>query len=177
MHVKHWRYRNLVKKIPGYECKYSATKDGRIWSDYKKGFLKPKIDKKGYEVVVLYKKGKPKSFLVHRLIATTFLENPDNLPTVNHDDGDPLNNSLDNLEWMSFSDNHRHAYRTGLRKPAAYLYETDKRIFGKLSEGDVREIRRLLQKGLHPYEISEKYEVVPGTIYNIKANRSWSHVD
>lgn len=157
-----------MKRIPGYECKYSATKDGKIWSEYKQGFLSPKIDKKGYEVVVLYKKGHPKTFLVHRLIALTFIENPNELPTVNHKDGNPLNNRLDNLEWMSFSDNLSHAYKTGLR--------CNKGINGKFSENDIRDIRELLNDGMKRKEISELYGVAPSTIYHIETGRTWSHV-
>lgn len=104
-----------MRRIQGYECKYSVTRDGKVWSDYKKGFLKPKIDKWGYEVVVLYKNGKPSSFLVHRLVAQEFIENADNLSTVNHIDGVKTNNRATNLEWMSVSDNLKHAYAMGLR--------------------------------------------------------------
>ena len=55
--------------------------------------------------------GKIQDYLVHRLIAITFLDNPDNLPTVNHKDGNPKNNCLANLEWMSQGENNKHSFQ------------------------------------------------------------------
>lgn len=62
----------------------------------------------------MYRDNICKSYLVHRIVAETFLPNPNNLPTVNHKDGNKLNNRLDNLEWMTRSDNQQHAIKTGL---------------------------------------------------------------
>ena len=78
--------------------------------------LKQRPDYHGYPVVHI-KEGKKKfnsSCLVHRLIATAFIPNPNNLPEVNHKDGNKSNNSINNLEWCSRGDNVRHAYKTGL---------------------------------------------------------------
>lgn len=58
--------------------------------------------------------GKQKHVLVHRLIAKAFVPNPDKLPQVNHKDGDPKNNRADNLEWVTASQNIKHAYDIGL---------------------------------------------------------------
>jgi len=58
--------------------------------------------------------GKQTSEYVHRLVAKAFIPNPDNLPEVNHIDGDPFNNNVSNLEWCTHSDNIQHAYDTGL---------------------------------------------------------------
>jgi hypothetical protein len=56
------------------------------------------------------------SFLVHRLIAIAFIPNPDNLPEINHIDGDPLNNNISNLEWCTHQYNMQHAWNTDLHK-------------------------------------------------------------
>lgn len=61
--------------------------------------LKPQIRKHGYLAVVLSKECKSKSYLIHRLVAATFISNPNNLPQVNHKDENPSNNNVDNLEW------------------------------------------------------------------------------
>lgn len=66
---------------------------------------------KGYWTVNLTKYRRPKRYLVHRLVAITFIPNPNNLPTVNHKDGNRKNNHVSNLEWMSYSDNHNHVYQ------------------------------------------------------------------
>ena len=94
-----------MKYIPGYEGLYAATEDGRIWSYRSKKFLKPRITNSGYCRVALYKDGKAKDFLVHRLVVEAYLPNPDNLPQVNHLDEDKTNNALLNLEWITAAEN------------------------------------------------------------------------
>ena len=71
----------------------------------------------GYPVVNLHKFGVSSVIPVHRLVAEAFLDNPHDFPTVNHKDGNKANNSVDNLEWASYSDNNTHALRHNLRSP------------------------------------------------------------
>lgn len=73
----------------------------------------------GYLKVSLYKDNKMKNKLVHRLVAEAFIPNPNNLPQVNHIDGNKLNNNVSNLEWCSQSQNMKHAYKLGLTKAYA----------------------------------------------------------
>lgn len=68
-----------------------------------------------YMMVSLWKNNKGKAHYVHRLVAQTFLPNPNNLPEVNHIDGNKQNNSVSNLEWVTRKDNVTHAVSTGLR--------------------------------------------------------------
>ena len=86
-----------------------------------KGFhiLRINLDKKGYIRHTIRDKntGKRKSYRVHRLIAEAFIPNPDNLPQVNHIDGDKTNNDISNLEWCTNKDNQNHAWQIGLQKP------------------------------------------------------------
>lgn len=72
-----------------------------------------------YRVVSAMIDGKQKNFYVHRLIAEAFIPNPDNKPEVNHIDGNPANNRVENLGWVTRSENASHAYRTGLINPYA----------------------------------------------------------
>ena len=69
----------------------------------------------GYELITLYKNGVGLTHKIHRMVATAFLNNPNNLPQVNHMDGNKQNNNVGNLEWCSAYDNIAHAERTGLR--------------------------------------------------------------
>ena len=76
--------------------------------------LKQGFNHKGYPIVYLSKDGKQKTITVHRLVAKAFIENPLNLPQVNHKDGCKTNNKVDNLEWCDNSYNQIHAHKTGL---------------------------------------------------------------
>lgn len=118
--------KEIWKDIPGYEGYYQASNLGRIKSllfqnnMYNKKFprekiLKPKVSKNKCSRVDLWKDGKHKTWLTYRLVAITFLENNLNTNlTINHKDGNRLNNNINNLEWVSLKDNIRHGFRTGL---------------------------------------------------------------
>ena len=68
----------------------------------------------GYGAVNLYLDGVGNYHLVHRLVGMAFIPNPENKPCINHKDGNPQNNHVDNLEWVTYSENTLHAYRIGL---------------------------------------------------------------
>ena len=98
------------KSIPGYEGLYEVSSYGRVRSVdrydnrncFRKGkVLSPGIRLDGYLIINLCCNGKYKTISVHRLVALTFLPNPDNLPCVNHKDEDKTNNRVDNLEWCT----------------------------------------------------------------------------
>ena len=81
----------------------------------KKGrVLKQPTNSHGYLYVSIHKDGKQRVIQSHELIAKTFLPNPENKPQVNHIDGNKKNNKVDNLEWVTPSENLLHAFRTGL---------------------------------------------------------------
>ena len=109
-----------IKDIPGFEGLYAVTADGRVWSYPKRRsskngrFLKPGV-RNGYHFVVLSGGMQKKSYSVHRIVAITFLPNPENKQEVNHKDGVKTNNHLSNLEWATSKENTRHAINTGLR--------------------------------------------------------------
>ena len=86
--------------IKGYEGLYAITEQGEIWSYYLNDF-KSQTDNKGYKYVSLFKNGKSKFIAVHRLVAQTFIPNPNNLPEVNHIDENKANNNVNNLEWCT----------------------------------------------------------------------------
>lgn len=83
----------------------------RVWAVR---ILKQKTDKNGYKRVTLYKDKKPKTWLVHRLVTHAFLYKPEGMDLVNHINGKPYDNRVDNLEWCTPKMNIHHAFETGL---------------------------------------------------------------
>lgn len=103
----------IRKDIPWYEWYYTASNTGSIKWIIKGKLVKQCIEKTGYPTVCLYKdKNNKHTKTVHRLIASSFIDNPSNLPQVNHKDWVKHNNNVNNLEWCSISDNLKHRYRT-----------------------------------------------------------------
>lgn len=105
-----------MKDIPGWEGLYACTTHGDIWSYRSDKFLSPSKNKRGYLHVTFTKDGKRYDYRVNRLVAMTFLDNPNNLPQVNHIDGNKLNNYLSNLEWCTPEYNIQHGKEHGLFK-------------------------------------------------------------
>ena len=100
--------KEIWKDIQEYEGLYQVSNLGRIKSFPRPGtrtkkirILKQTIGKHGYYCVVLYKNGKPKTKIVHRIVAETFINNKNNYNIVNHKDENSLNNNVSNLEWCS----------------------------------------------------------------------------
>lgn len=106
----------IWKDIPGYESKYQVSNLGNVRSlNYLRTggikLLTQGTDKRGYKRVGLYKDGKRKRYLVHRLVAMTFISNYDDLPQVNHKDENKANNCVDNLEWCDAKYNMNYGTR------------------------------------------------------------------
>lgn len=99
----------LIREVPGYE-RYFVTEDGRLFKELKMH------TRKKYTNVRLWDSDNQKSYFtgIHRLVAMCYIDNPDNKPFVNHQDGDPSNNHVSNLEWCTNSENVQHAYDIGL---------------------------------------------------------------
>lgn len=101
--------------VPEWEERYHVSTFGRVKSfKGKTKILKPSCLPTGYLFVGLHKGGKQTKLLIHRLVALTFIPNPDSKPEVNHIDGHPLNCHVSNLEWCTRSENLSHAISTGL---------------------------------------------------------------
>ena len=105
----------IWKDVVGFERAYQVSNLGRVKSKIRKGvieekLLKPYKNNMGYECVDLWVNNHKKK-LVHRLVAEAFIDNPDHKKVVNHKDGNPLNNTVDNLEWCTHSENMLHSFR------------------------------------------------------------------
>ena len=108
----------IWRDIAGYE-KYQVSNYGKVRSlDYNHtGQIKELVqrcNRGGYMYVNLYNQGRRKTHMIHRLVAEAFLENPDQLPVINHIDCNKLNNHVSNLEFCTISQNTKHAYDNGL---------------------------------------------------------------
>jgi hypothetical protein len=173
------------KDVPGYDGAYQISDHGRIRSVPRKvnngnGFrmsdsliMKQYDNGHGYLRVCLSNGVKKKFTLVHRLIAENFLPNLENMPIVNHIDGDKRNNDLSNLEWCDSSYNNQHAFDNKLIKPL----RGERHKKAKLTELEVLDIKLLLDSGsLKQTEIAKLYKVHPNTINGIKTKSTWKHL-
>lgn len=168
------------KDIPNYENLYMASKNGEIYSKISNKILKPfkrgMRENNQYLVVQLSKDKKQKTFSIHRIIAETFLDNPNNYPCVNHKDGNKYNNSVSNLEWCSYLDNNLHAISNGLKR---YKKGTNNKN-SKLSYEDVCYIKQHLilndpQYGTRP--LGKKFGVDHRVILDIFHNKKYQEVN
>ena len=108
----------IFKDISGFENLYTISNKGKVWSKISKSLRKTHIDKYGYENITLCKNGKLYNFKVHRLVAAAFIPNPENKPCINHKDENKLNNSVENLEWVTVKENNNYGSRLSkLEKP------------------------------------------------------------
>jgi len=100
-----------MKDIKGYEGLYAITEDGRVFKYKGNKYMKINKRKDGYCSVGLTKNKKNKKFLVHRLVAMSFIPNPDNKPQINHINMIKSDNRVENLEWVTQSENIKHSYK------------------------------------------------------------------
>lgn len=115
--------------------------------------------------------GSFKPFLVHRLVATAFLQNPNDLPEVNHIDGNKYNNNVSNLEWVSRSDNQLH--RINVLKKG---FDGERNTMSKLHSDQVLEIVKMHNAGVAHSQIAKMFNISCSTISDIIAGRSWNSV-
>jgi hypothetical protein len=178
----------IWKDIKNFEGCYQVSNFGNIRRldtlipfkgtlSIKKGkVLKTTKNSKGYLTIVLCWKSYRKTYSVHRLVALTFLPNVNNKPQINHIDGNPLNNKVDNLEWCTFSENQRHAYDTGLKG------KNENSGMAKLTNLQVIEIKKILKikpdTSLNKFykQIADMFNVSRTTIKWIDQGKTWANI-
>lgn len=171
------------KDIEGFEGIYQISNLGRVkvldrevphWrggvSIRKSRIINPYKTNAGYMIVSLTKECKESRFLVHRLVAKSFLSNRNKKAQVNHINGIKTDNSVGNLEWCSRSENIRHADKNNLR-----VLKGEKNSGSKLTEKQVLEIRAI-GKSKTLTEIAEMYNVGYKCISKILNRKRWKHI-
>lgn len=169
----------IWKDVIGFEGYYQVSNMGRVKSldrisnhRLRKGkILSLKQKHNGYLEGAFSLYGKRTMFLAHREVAKSFLKNSYSYETVNHIDGNKINNMATNLEWLSIQKNIEHAFKTGLRSSTG-----EKNCKAKLTENDVIKIKELFLLGYSNSSIAKKYDVSEGAIWFIRNKKTWKHL-
>lgn len=167
----------VLGRIAGFGDRYIITGTGAIFGSRRvpngRGtrLLKTQISNSGYEMVKLMAEGKCKACTIHRLVALAFIPNPKNKQFVNHKDGNKLNNCVENLEWVSPSENLKHAYDNGLM---SHKGENNSR--SKLKNVDIPVIRERIRNGEMLKTIAKDYNVHYSVISGIMYGKIWMHI-
>lgn len=162
------------KDVINFEGIYQISNNGRVRRITNSGFRylsDTNIDTKGYLQCGLSKENKKTQYNIHRLVAIHFLDSPKDLDkiTVNHKDGNRLNNHYTTLEWMSFSENAKHSHENGL---TPYL-KGENAGAAKLSKNQFKNIIRLIEQGVKGVDICRMYNIAPSTVSTIKNNPNY----
>lgn len=188
-HAEYWYTTTMIeiwKDIKGYEGLYQVSNYGRVKSlnrfrigrngkpvKVNERILKPVINY-GYCYVFIrnYERKLVKNFRVHRLVAQTFLENPNNYPQINHKDGNKQNNNVENLEWCTAKQNTNHAEINGF----SHHVNGEKHGNSKLTQKQVDEIRNKYSTGKYSYKmLLYEYHVSKSCIATIIKNKNWKN--
>lgn len=170
------------ENVVGYEGLYQVSNLGRIKSLERKitreknGFwiqperiLKNTVEVNGYEAVSLYKNGKVKRLKVHRIVSQSFLENFNNKPCVNHKNGIKTDNRVQNLEWVTSSENTIHAFKNGLLKPLRGSFNGS----SKLTLDQVNQIREMINENCKIMLIMETFSISRTQVQRIRNYECW----
>jgi hypothetical protein len=156
----------VVKSKKRKVQRFSFGKDTSYWVEER--VLNPFISNSGYKTIKFGSKHR----YIHRLVAENFIknENPDK-NFVNHKDGNKLNNNVENLEWCTRQENHDHARKNKL------ISFGEKKYNASLTNENVKEIRRLAQKGFSHNELAKKFKVRSETIRRVVRRERYGLVD
>lgn len=162
--------------VIGYEGLYQVSNLGRMKSFHRRQvkLLNLETDLNGYIRCGLYKEGKTKHAFVHVLVAQAFIPNPEGKRQVNHIDGSKSNNRVENLEWLTPSENIAHAFDLGLRKSGCEHFRA------KLLPEQIRDIRTNCVPGnpeLGFKAFARKFNVTPKIIRDAYYKKSYINIE
>lgn len=125
----------IAKSITGFE-KYYITNMGRVWSTISNKWLAPTINQRGNHKRFVVSLGRKNKKYIHRLVAEAFIPNPQNLPEVDHIDGNGLNNKVENLRWCTHDINMQNSItKERIKKNSGFFVEIEEIATGKLFYG------------------------------------------
>ena len=148
---------------------YDVSNLGNVLNRKTKRLLKPFLNDR-YLVVDLFDNTVRQRVAVHRMVAIAFIENPENKEFVNHIDGNKVNNRVDNLEWVTASENATHAVATGL-SPVG-----EAKTLAKLTDKDILAIQAAFEAGERDSVLAQRYGVTSGVISSIRLGKTWKHI-
>jgi len=162
----------LWMPVIGYEGDYEVSDGGNLASLKHGGrrLLSTNSRIEVYPSVGLSLNGKPTTFLIHRLVALSFVENLEGKPDINHIDGNPENNRAENLEWCTPAENSAHAVRIGLIDTKG-----EKCCASKLTEKDVLKIRKM-SATIGQQQIAKSMNIAQSNVNKILQRQSWKHI-
>lgn len=163
--------------LKDYEGLYNITSNGDLYSLYKNKnkLMSSRVDSTGYLRLTLSKNGKETKFSVHRLIALSFIPNPENKPCVNHINAIKTDNRIENLEWCSYKENLIHAQNLGLMNYQKVQGENHFR--SSLKNKDVIDIKAKIKKGVKNCDIAKEYNILSSTVSKIKTGARWLSIN
>lgn len=163
--------------IDGYEGLYEVSDAGMVRSLKRTTtsgrVLSQRAGTGGYLNVCLCKDNRKKTFVVHRLVARAFLDNPEGKSEVNHKNGIRTDNRVENLEWVTRSENEKHAYEVLGKSPQAYWKDRPRKFARRFTDEQVLAIR----SDERPYsQIAAEYGVSKTAIRDIKRRKNYREV-
>lgn len=162
---------NKCEEIYGYEGAYLIYDTGKVYSQLTNKFLKGDVDRYGYLHYILYKDRKKKHFTAHRLVAIHFIPCNDWSLTVNHKDGNKLNNHFTNLEWCTNLENKKHSINV-----LGNSFKGENNPSVKLNSEKVIEIKKMITEGHSQHRIAKVFNISRSTISMIAINRIWQSI-
>jgi hypothetical protein len=177
-------YKEIFMDVIGYEGLYQVSNLGRVkglpkqvkmpngsLKFYTEYIKKSCISKTGYERMTLNKNGVRRNHTIHKLVYDSFIGIKIKKHQINHIDGNKLNNKINNLEYITASENIKHAFRIGLKK--SFLGNTHAN--SKISR-DVAIKIKYDHKNLYQWQVAEKYNVSQQLVGLIRSGKRWPHI-
>jgi len=172
--MEYWKFIDSYKSRYG---RYRVSNLGRVKNGHGT-VLSHHMHKKGYVMIAMIKEGKEKRVQIHRIVANAFIPNPDQLPQVNHINGNKSDNRVSNLQWCTNAQNMAHANLNGLRPNYKEIF-TGKSVKGKynLSNKQIIDIRNTkIGNGISRVHIAAMHSIPLSIVKDIRGGRIYPYI-